>query len=114
MRSLRSFVRSFLLRMRRARRRLPNGLDVFVVAGLRHGLAVACFGTMRGAFERWPAAMLLPLLGALVVWALPRARSRTLVQVGDLLVRAGAVLVVALGALACVCFAVQALRAAFC
>ena len=40
--------------------------------------------------ERWPAAMLLPLLGALLVWALPRARSRTLVQVGDLLVRAGA------------------------
>lgn len=101
----------FLLRMRRARRRLPNGLDVFVVAGLRHGLAVACFGTMRGAFERWPAAMLLPLLGALLV---SRAPSRTLVQVGDLLVRAGAVLVVALGALACVCFAVQALRAAFC
>ena len=112
MRFLRSFVRSFLLRMRRARRRLPSGLDVFVLAGLRHGLAVACFGTARGAFERWPAAVLLPLFGALLLWSLPRARSRTLIRAGDLLVRAGAVLLVVLGAVACVCFAVQALRAA--
>lgn len=112
MRSLRSFVRSFLIQVRRVRRRLPSGLDAFVVAGLRHGLAVACFGTMRSTFERWPAAVLLPLLGALLLWALPRARSRTLVRVGDLLVFAGAVLVVVLGSVACVCVTVQALRAA--
>ena len=111
--SLRSFIRSFLLRLRRARRRLPSGLDVFVVAGLRHALAVACFGTVRGAFERWPAAVLLPLLGALLVWSLPRARSRTLVRAGDLLVRAGAVIAVVLGSVSCACVAVQALRAAF-
>jgi hypothetical protein len=41
MRCPRSFVRSALLRMQRARRRLPAGLDAFVLAGLRHGLAAA-------------------------------------------------------------------------
>lgn len=110
--TLRSFVRLARRRLQRALARLPDGLGRFALAALRHGLAAACFGAVHGSFERWPGVVLCTLLGGLLFWVLPRVRPRALARAGELLVHAGAALLILLGFAACMAFVMQALRGA--